>query len=55
MKLKGDGKRISMVWTIVNFINKNNYKECEDKSDEFKSGFICAIELLREELIKLSN
>lgn len=54
-KIKSDEKNTSWVWTLMDFINRNENRNLIEKSDEFKSGFFFCIEKLREELVKLSD
>jgi hypothetical protein len=46
------GDRITLGWTIVNYINKGTYEELNGKSDLYIEGFLDCIEVLRESLIK---
>lgn len=54
-KPQTDEISVSSTWSLMEFVNRNNYKELDGQSDSFKNGFKCAIEVLRKELIRISS
>lgn len=54
-KPQTDEMSVLFTWSLMEFVNRNNYKELDGKSDSFKNGFMCAIEVLRKELIRISS
>jgi hypothetical protein len=50
-KVDGNKRMVSYMFTIIEFLNRENFKELDGKSDEYTKGFMKAIDSLRELLL----